>query len=242
MKKKLFAMFLTAALVAAQGVTALAAGSAGAGATIKDSSGNTVLTVETPGAIVEPMGSTSITETVDTYLSSSVGTDTREVVRAQLLNAASGKVDTIIDSMEHRSVRETLSGVKVVPSLGVLDVKPASGSNSVTVRVENIPENAKVYALHLGRNGVWELISATRSGSYITLSSSNWSPVVLVYKEAAADNAGGNGGHRSSGSSNSPAVLVTSPQTGVVSDWSLWMGAAVVLLAISGVMFRKKEA
>lgn len=35
MKKKLFAMLLTAALVAAQGVTALAAGSAEAGNTVK---------------------------------------------------------------------------------------------------------------------------------------------------------------------------------------------------------------
>lgn len=244
MKKKLFAMLLTAALVAAQGVTALAAPSAGAGEVIKDASGNAVLTVETPDATVAPIEASAAAEVADTYLASTVSAATKEAVTAQLTEAAGGKVDTILKSM----TAEARSGIRrftFIPSLGVLDVTPAAGSTEVKLTVPNIPAGAKVYALHLTKDGTWEQISVTRDGDLITLSSSNWSPVILGYKEPWVDpdpGHGSSGGGQSSSAETTSAGLVASPKTGVASDWSLWMGGAVALLAVASVMFRKKEA
>lgn len=208
MKRKLFAMLLATALIAAQGLTAFAAGSAEAGSSvITDASGKTVVQVMTDGAKVTPLDSSSL------------------------------NVKEITSSISE-SFGKQLSDAKIIPS-AYFEVQPGS-PRTVTFRVTTIPENVNVWALHLDPVNGWEEIFCSRNGEYLTVTSNGWSPLVFVYTEKGSGSSSGSG-HTSTGSSN-PAGLVTSPQTGMSSDWSLWMGMAVALLAISSVMFRKKEA
>lgn len=240
MKKKLFAMLLTAALVAAQGVTALAAGSAEAGNTVKTPLSSIEVTAVTPGT-VDVITSDSVAATVDSYLSCTLSAETKEAVKAQLAEvAADGKVDSVLKSMS----ADARKGIRRFTTLGVLDLKPESGS-TMTTRITNVPADVTLYALHLTKDGVWEQISVTRNGDMFTFSSSNWSPVIFGYKEPWVDpdpGHGSSGGGQSSSAETTSAGLVASPKTGVASDWSLWMGGAVALLAVASVMFRKKEA
>lgn len=239
MKKKLFAMLLTAALVAAQGVTALAAGSAEAGNTVKTPLSSIEVTPVTPGT-VEVITSDSVATAVDSYLPCTLSAETKEAVKAQLTEAADGKVDSVLKSMSD----DARKGIRRFTTLGVLDLKPESGS-TMTMRITNVPADVTLYALHLTKDGVWEQIPVTRNGDMFTFSSSNWSPVIFGYKEPWVDpdpGHGTSGGGQSSSAETTSAGLVASPKTGVASDWSLWMGGAVALLAVASVMFRKKEA
>lgn len=261
MKKKLFAMLLTAALVAAQGVTAFAADSATAGGKIEDPSGNVVIGSPNAEVVIDSVDADTVV--------SNYPAEVQETVKTQLEAAANNSAAEIISTMG-ATEQTALSGSKVVTA--AFDV--TSAEKEIQLYVPTVPENASVFALHLKADGQWELIPAERNGEYITLySESGWSPVVLVYKEEAkvpeqpnqpqqpqkpqqpnqpqkpAQSTRGDQQKpkfqpesHSSSSSNENAVFVTSPQTGVASDWSLWMGAAFVLLAAASVMFRKKEA
>lgn len=210
MKRKLFAMLLATALIAAQGLTAFAAGSAEAGSSaITDDSGKTVVQVMTDGAKVTPLDSSKL------------------------------DLGKISSSISDRLGKE-LSGAKVIPS-AYFKVEPGS-PNTITFRVTTIPDNVNVYALHEDSVNGWEEISCTRNGDYLTVTSANgWSPLAFVYTEKGSGSSG-SGSPSGSSSSSTPAGLVASPKTGVASDWSLWMSGAIALLAISSVMFRRKEA
>lgn len=212
MKRKLFAMLLATALIAAQGLTAFAAGSAEAGGSssvITDGSGNPVVKAITDGAKISPLDGSKL------------------------------DLGKIASSISDRLGKE-LSGAKVIPS-AYFEVAPGS-PKTITFWVTTIPDNVNVYALHLNSTNGWEEISCTRNGDYLTVTSANgWSPLAFVYTVKGSSGGSSGSGSSSSGGST-PVGLVTSPKTGASSDWSLWMGGAVALLAISSVMFRKREA
>lgn len=245
MKKKLFAMLLTAALVAAQGVTAFAAVSPSTSEPIKDASGNDVVISGNTEVVITKVN----TEEAVSSLSQSV----KETVKGQLQAAAGGNADTIISSMGEVE-RTALSGATMV-SGAFFNV--TTQDKTITLRMPTIPANKSVYALHLTAGGKWELIPASRNGEYITLTSAGgWSPVVIVAKDPAEapavdtrtttweerEGQRNRHGARPSESTGVDGVLVTSPKTGVASDWGLWVGGAVALLAAASVMLRKKEA
>jgi LPXTG-motif cell wall-anchored protein len=236
-KKKFFAMLLTAALLASQGVTVMAAGSAEAGgssATIKDATGAAV--VESASGDVT-LSAISGSETIDS-LAACVPAEKREAVKTQLSEAVKGSLSAIVDSMSEND-RNDMSGFKMLSS-AIFNVTTAG--DTVKLRVPTLKDkNVDVYALHLAADGTWERIRGSKDGEYVTfVSVDGWSPVILVYKDLGSGS--GSSTPSSSSTASGPAGMVASPQTGVASDWGVWMIAAVGLIAAAGALFRRTKA
>lgn len=236
MKKKLFGMLLAGALIASQCVTAFAAGSKDAGTEVPGLSGSA------------PEGYTMSTDVSETI--SELPSERREEAAVEISQANSGNLDAIADTLSSSEDKAILNNASVLTK--VFDLKGKAGK--VTFTVANLPEKTSaVYALHLAANGEWEIIPATfdPATGKVTVNFKSLSPVVLIAKTEADTGSGRK--HKSSSSSDDSSSgsgapettadgLIASPRTGMVSDWTLWMGMAVVLLGISGAAFRRTRA
>lgn len=238
MKKKLFGMLLAATLILAQTVTVFAEGS-------KETNVSGV------------SGVTSVTEgyTVDKGAASSVEnsalTDEQKAAATEQIGKANqGDLSAIADTLSGDD-KDIVNDANTKALTPVFNVEGKPGS--VTFTLTSVPKNVKaVYALHFNtKSGKWELLPGKLDGNKVTVKFSSLSPVIIIAQTEDESSSGGKKHHSSSGDDSSAASgstaaadgsTVVSPKTGVTSDWTMWIGAAALLFAVSGIMFRKTSA
>lgn len=243
MKRKIFVVLLAVTLMAAQTLTAFAHcsgefGGAGSDGTVKWESDD--------GLTVNQY---------DSDVLSKLSEDEKAAVEKQIEEANAADLSPIIKTLD-KADQNLVKGATVLTN--VFDVS-GSSSGSITFIVPALNQNVEaVYALHYNIDlRKWEVIKAglDKETKKVTVTFDSHSPVILVAKTVSSSG-GGSKKHKSSGSSSSDSDstvaaaatvsdeggVATSPKTGVVSDWTLWMGAAVVLLGISATAFRRTRA
>lgn len=212
MKKKLFGMILAAALVVSQAVTVFAAGSKEAG-------------VSPAG---DSQGSYTVTEGSAAAFSYLEGT--ADDVLTQILAVNEGTAD--LDSLTGR-----MSGKQMITeifSLSAVDggVPTEDGKYLVTLEVTSITSSMTgIQILYYNTvTGEWVIITPSDidyANQTVTFVIDQLPAPVCVIADtgtAADDSAEG-----------------LSPQTGVTSGWTLWMGAAVILAGVSLAAYRKSK-
>lgn len=146
---------------------------------------------------------------------------------------------------------------------GLFDLSPADGVQEVdggyrvTLSVPTLAEDApNVGVIHFNvSTGAWEYIipdNVDFANKQLTVTFSDLSPVIIVAGEAAqqggSSSGGSSSGSSSGGSSSGSSAgstsggVGTSPKTGVVSDWGMWIGAAAVLAAVAAVASKRSRA
>lgn len=236
MKRKIFVVLLAVTLMAAQTLTVFADSSEGLGG-----EGD-------PGiSFVESTDGLSMKD-YDSSQLSGLPSDKQEVVKKQIEEANAADLSPIIETLG-KDAQKLVNGATALTK--VFDVTGPVDGGTITFNVPSLVGGRAVYALHLTKDGTWEVIKAQVKGTEVTVKFKSLSPVILVSKPTTSG-----GKHKSSGSSSSDSDstvaaaatvsdeggVATSPKTGVVSDWTLWMGAAVVLLGISATAFRRTRA
>lgn len=219
MKKKIFGTILAAVLVVTQAVTVFAAGSRVAEATL---AGDSVGYYEI----------TAITED-DFQDLAETAPDVKSLIDA--INAGTESLQAIADQApdlaDILADKELLTPIfDLVPVNG--GVTTDDGNYLVTLSVPTLTSDVSdVGLLHYStERSVWEIITPTDvdySDKEVTAEFEDLSPVAVIAKvdtSSAADTATG-----------------TSPQTGVVSGWLGWLGAAVILGAVSVATVRKSR-
>lgn len=210
MKKKLFGMILAAVLVVSQAVTVFAAGSKEAGVSpAGDSKGAYTVTEESAAAF--------------SYLE---GTADEVLARILAVNEGSAGLD---------SIAANLSGKRMVTDIFNLSevnggVKTADGKYLVTLEVTSITSSMTgIQILYYNTvTGEWEVITPTDidyANQTVTFVIDQLpAPVCVIADTGTAAEDSGKG---------------LSPQTGVTSGWTMWIGAAVVLAGVSLAAYRK---
>lgn len=241
MKKKLFGMLLVAALAVTQTVTAFAAPS-------KETDVGNV------GGISSVEGADVSEDALGAVNDSSLLTqDQKTAVAAQFSEVNNdGKVTSILNTLSKTEAKD-LKKVTVLSK--VFDVQNVAAGGKATFGLSrDLSKVTSVYALHFNlETGKWEVLPAELNGSKVTVTFTNGaSPVVIVAKEktssrkSSSSHSGSSDEAESAGGEAVAAAdgtaIAVSPRTGVTSDWSLWMGMAVVLLAVSGAVFRRTKA
>lgn len=220
MKKKIFGTILAAALVVTQAVTVFAAGSRIAEATLAgDSVGYyeiTAITEDNPCGLDE-----SASDVLDLILAINEGTEELQAIGDQ----ASDLVDSLAD-------KELLTPIFDLVSIINGGVTTDDGNYLVTLSVPTLTSDVSdVGLLHYStERSVWEIVTPTDvdySNKEITAEFEDLSPVAVIAKVDA--------------SSAADTSVGTSPKTGVVSGWMGWLGAAVVLGAVSVTAVRKSR-
>ena len=219
MKKKLFGTILAAALVVTQAISVFAVGSKTAEVALAgDSVGK--YNVQEISAETMPELAESAPEVLDKIQAVNAGTATVESI-AEL-------APDLADQLADKSLLTKF--VDVTP--GENAVKTEDGKYQVTLSVPGLTAAASdVAVLHYStQRSVWEIITPSNvdvQNKEITAEFQDLSPVAVIAKvdaAAAVDNAAG-----------------TAPKTGVASNWALFMGAAVVLLAAAGFAVKKSR-
>lgn len=219
MKKKIFGTILAAALVVAQAVTVFAAGSRVAeAAPAGESTGRYEFTAITEDTFQDLAESVPDVKTVIDAINE--GTETIQALAEQ----ASDLTDTLAD-------KEMLTPIfDLQPIDG--GIQTEDGNYLVTMSVPTLTEEmTDVLLLHYSTvRSLWEIITPTDvdyANKEITAEFEDLSPVAVIAKV--------------NGSAAADTQVGTSPKTGVVSDWMGWLGAAVVLGAISVTAVRKSR-
>lgn len=220
MKKKLFGTFLAAVLVVASAVSTFAAPSKTAQATpVGESEGKYEAAEITQESFQELAQSKP--EVVEKILAVNAGTETLESIGEQTPEIAA--------QLEGKSLLTKIFDLTPVEG----GVKNADGKYVVTLSVPALSDAASdVLVLHYSTvRNVWEVITPSNvdvPNKQITAEFEDLSPVAVIAKAdaaAAVNNAVG-----------------SAPKTGAASDWALYMGAAVVLLAAAGFSVKKSRA
>ncbi len=219
MKKKIFGTILAAALVVTQAVTVFAAGSKVAEATVAGSSAGkyqiTAITEDTFQDLAEsaPEVKTLIDEINE-------GTEQLQAIAEQAPELAEVLAD-----------KELLTPIFDLAPIGDAEMT-ADGKYLVTLSVPTLTEAmSDVLLLHYSTvRSVWETITPSNvdtANKEITAEFEDLSPIAVIAKV--------------NGSAAADSQVGTSPKTGVVSDWMGWLGAAVVLGAVSVTAVRKSR-
>lgn len=217
MKKKLFGMLLAATLILAQTATVFAAGSAAA------------TEQGTKDAIASVEASTELSDSQKADVTSKLLSAEKNDVSG-IASAAGESVGTVKEAIVTDATAKT-HVVKVTPLSNV---------------------NWRAFHFSIARK-IWEevKVEVNSTGEVLTAYLDDLSPVVFVAEEVQQ---GGKKKHHSSSSSESTAApapaatvaadggVITSPKTGVSSDWAVWMMSAVVLGGISVAAFRRRRA
>lgn len=220
MKKKLFGTLLTAVLVVASAVSTFAAPSKTAQADpVGESEGKYEATEITQDSFQELAQSKP--EVLAKILAVNAGTETLESIGEQAPEIAA--------QLEEKSLLTKFFDLTPVDG----GVKNADGKYVVTLSVPALSEAVSdVLVLHYSTvRNLWEVITPSNvdvQNKQITAEFEDLSPVAIIAKAdaaAAVDNAVG-----------------SAPKTGTASDWALYMGAAVVLLAAAGFAVKKSRA
>lgn len=219
MKKKIFGTILAAALIVIQAVTVFAAGSK-------------VAEAAPAGDSVGKYEFFSITEDSAQDLAESAP-DVFNLIRAinageEELQAVAEQAPDLADILADKEMLTPIFDVEAING----GVKNEDGQYVITLSVPTLTEGmTDVYLLQYSiEKGCWIVITPTDidyANKQITVVLDELSPVAVIAKvndSAAADNKEG-----------------TSPETGAVSDWTGWMGAAVVLALVSAAAFRKSR-
>ncbi|HJB82371.1 MAG TPA: cell wall protein [Candidatus Mediterraneibacter intestinavium] len=219
MKKKIFGTILAAALVVAQAVTVFAAGSRVAeAAPAGESTGRYEFTAITEDTFQDLAESVPDVKTLIDAINA--GTETIQALAEQ----ASDLTDTLAD-------KEMLTPIfDLQPIDG--GIQTEDGNYLVTMSVPTLTEEmSDVLLLHYSTvRSVWEIITpmdVDYANKEITAEFEDLSPVAVIAKV--------------NGSAAADTQVGTSPKTGVVSDWMGWLGAAVVLGAVSVAAVRKSR-
>lgn len=210
MKKKLFGLILAAVLVVSQAVTVFAAGSKEAG-------------VSPAG---DSKGAYTVTEGSAAAFSYLEGTADEVLARILAVNEGSAGLD---------SIAANLSGKRMVTDIFNLSevnggVKTADGKYLVTLEVTSITSSMTgIQILYYNTvTGEWEVITPTDidyANQTVTFVIDQLpAPVCVIADTGTAAEDSGKG---------------LSPQTGVTSGWTMWIGAAVVLAGVSLAAYRK---
>lgn len=212
MKKKFFGMILAAALVVSQAVTVFAAGSKEAGVSPAGDSQGAYTVTEGSAEVFSYIG-----ESADDVLA-----------RIQALNDGSAGLD---------SIAAGLSGKRMITD--VFDLSPVDGGvltedgkYLVTLEVTSITSSMTgIQILYYNTvTGEWVVITPTDidyANQTVTFVIDQLPAPVCVIADT--------------GTSVEDSVEGTSPQTGVISGWTLWMGAAVILAGVSLAAYRKSK-
>lgn len=219
MKKKIFGTILAAALIVTQAVTVFAAGSKVAEAS---PAGDSVGKYEF-SAITEDSMQDLAEAAPDVFdLIQAINAGTEEI------QAVAEQAPELADILADKEMLTPIFDLKPING----GVKTEDGKYIVTMSVPTLTEDmTDIYLLHYStEKESWEVITPTDvdyANKEITAVFDDLSPVAVIAKvndSAAADNQEG-----------------TSPKTGAVSDWTGWMGAAVVLAVVSAAAFRKSR-
>lgn len=210
MKKKLFGMILAAVLVVSQAVTVFAAGSKEAGVSpAGDSQGAYAITAGSAAAF--------------SYLE---GSADAVLARIRALNDGSVSLYSIDAGLSDKRMVTDIFDLSAIDG-GVLT---EDGKYLVTLEVTSITSSMTgIQILYYNTaTGEWEVITPTdidyASQTVTFVIDQLPAPVCVIADTGTA--AEGN-------------VEGTSPQTGVTSGWTMWMGAAAALAGVSLAAYRK---
>lgn len=215
MKKKIFGTILAAALVVAQTVTVFAAGSK-------------VAEASPAGDSVGKYEFTAITADNFQDLAESAP-DVKSLIDS--INAGTESIQAVAEQAPDLADKEMLTPIfDLQPING--GIQTEDGKYLVTMSVPTLTEEmTDVLLLHYSTvKSVWEIVTPSDvdySNKEITAEFEDLSPVAVIAKvdaSSAADTSEG-----------------TSPKTGVVSGWTGWLGAAVVLGIVSAAAVRKSR-
>ena len=212
MKKKIFGTILAAALVVSQAVTVFAAGSkVGEASLAGDNAGQYTMT--------------AITSSVE-------GVEAASMEAILAVNEDPSSLQAVADVAP--DLKDELAGKEAITpffDLTALDgaTKTEDGKYAVTLSVSSLTSAmTDVKLLHYSTvRSLWEIVEPTNvdyTNKLVSAEFEDLSPVAVIANTGAAASDGAEG---------------TSPQTGIASDWMVWLGAAVVLAAAGVVTYRK---
>ena len=212
MKKKLFGMILAAVLIAAQAVTVSAAGSKEAG--VSPAGGS-------EGYYEVAAGSAE----VFSYLE---GTADDALTQIQAVNEGSAGPDSLTGGAAGKRMITDIFNLSEVNG----GVKTDDGKYLVTLEVTSITSSM---------TGIQILYYNTVTGEWVIITPSDIDyanqTVTFVIDQLPAPVCV----IADTGTSAEDSAEGLSPQTGVVSGWPLWMGAAVILAGVSLAAYRKSR-
>lgn len=231
MKKKLMGVLLAVTLLASQAMAVFAAGSTDA---------STAVTSETDGITVSAYDSTGVEASAATAIAevNSTGTLSALASIGELKDAVKGA---------------TLVSGKFFDVSGITPNNDGKYTFSLRGLALSGMDKGSVRVIHYSTvRNVWEVVkpdSVDRSEGKLTVTLKDLSPVAVIAEKASSsdDDSSSDSDDAVVTTAAAPAPadasgVATSPKTGVVSDWALWMGAAVVLLGIAGFASRKTRA
>lgn len=216
MKKKIFGTIFAAVLIAAQTVTAFAAGS---------KTGEVALVGDSAGYYEVEASSADVWKDLDPTV----------LDKIQAVNAGEETLQSIAELAP--DLAEELEGKSMVTPF--FDLEPINGGLRtddgqylVTLSVPALAEGmTDVEFLHYStERNVWEIVVPTNvdlTNKEVDAQFQDLSPVAVIAdtsNAAAADTATG-----------------TSPKTGMTNSWMVWIGAAAVLAAVCAVTYRKER-
>lgn len=214
MKKKIFGTILAVALVVSQAVTVFAAGS---------KVGETTLAGDNAGQY-----------TVTAITSSIEGVEEASMKAILAVNENPSSLQAIADVAP--DLADQLSGKEAItPFIDLVAnanaTKTEDGKYAVTLSVSSLTSAmTDVKLLHYSTTrSLWEIVEPTKvdtANKLISAEFEDLSPVAVIAKTGAAASADATG---------------TSPQTGMASNWMVWLCAAVVLAAAGVVTYRKSR-
>lgn len=220
MKKRILGTLLAAALVVTQAVSVFAAGSK--------------TTQATPAG--ESVGKYEMIEGTEENFKEVAEKAPEVVEKIVAINEGTATLESIVEQAEQ--LKEELTGKVLVTKF--FDVKPIDGGVKaedgkyiVTFHVPNLTEALQdVKVLHYStERAVWEVINPENvdyAKKEITAKFEDLSPVAIIGKNTGAGS--------STGSTEG-----TSPKTGVVSNWGIYVGASVLLLGAAVVVLGRNR-
>lgn len=218
MKKKIFGTILAAVLILAQTATVFAAGSKiGEAVLAGDSAGNYEMTEITEESF--PELAESAPDVLTKILAVNAGEETLQSI-----------ADLAPDLEEALAGKDLLTRIFDLSPVGE-GVLTDDGKYLVTLSVPTLTEEmTEVQILHYStQRSVWELITPSEvdyTNKEITAQFEDLSPVAVIANTGSAD---------------ADNAVGTSPKTGMTSSWMLWIGAAVILGAVSVIAYRKER-
>ena len=220
MKKRILGTLLAAALVVTQAVSVFAAGSK--------------TTQATPAG--ESVGKYEMIEGTEENFKEVAEKAPEVAAKIEAINEGTATLESIAEQAEQ--LKEELTGKTLVTKF--FDVKPVDGGVKaedgkyiVTFHVPNLTEALQdVKVLHYStERAVWEVINPENvdyAKKEITAKFEDLSPVAIIGKNTGAGS--------STGSTEG-----TSPKTGVVSNWGIYVGASVLLLGAAVVVLGRNR-
>lgn len=220
MKKRILGTLLAAALVVTQAVSVFAAGSK--------------TTQATPAG--ESAGKYEMIEGTKENFKEVAEKAPEVAAKIEAINEGTATLESIAEQAEQ--LKEELTGKTLVTKF--FDVKPVDGGVKaedgkyiVTFHVPNLTEALQdVKVLHYStERAVWEVINPENvdyAKKEITAKFEDLSPVAIIGKNTGAGS--------STGSTEG-----TSPKTGVVSDWGIYVSASVLLLGAAVVVLGRNR-